>query len=137
MGAGMKVEGWEMKLAEAVNAALDTPFAWGSHDCVLFAADVTLALTGVDYAEPFRFTYGSARGAARVAARNGGIRAIVGKALGDEIPVYEAMRGDVVMIEQDGEPALGICLGMVCACAAPVGLTRVPMEYAVTAWRVD
>ena len=36
---------------------IDTPFAWGVHDCCLFAADAIEAMHGVDIADDFRGKY--------------------------------------------------------------------------------
>jgi hypothetical protein len=49
------------------------PFAWGSNDCALFAADGIEAMTGVDIAFDFRGRYHDAAGAvAAIGAVTGG-----------------------------------------------------------------
>ena len=41
-------------LNQHIDAARGKPFKRGSHDCCMWAADVVVALTGIDYAEDFR-----------------------------------------------------------------------------------
>lgn len=59
MGAhGMtRVEDWPERLAAFIEQRRKMPFAWGSNDCALFAADAVCAITGVDLGEPFRGRY--------------------------------------------------------------------------------
>jgi hypothetical protein len=49
-----RYEDWPQRLVAAIEAARGRPFSWGAMDCCLFAADVVLAMTGVDYAAGFR-----------------------------------------------------------------------------------
>ena len=132
-----RLDGWEERLALMVEVARHTPFAWGRHDCALFAADVVERITGVDLAASYRGCYRSAEGAARALRRqgHGGLADAVAAAL-PEIQVARARRGDVVVVTAQGRPALGICLGAQAACAGPLGLTLLPMAVATRAWRV-
>ena len=41
---------WTARLAGVIRAGEDAPFAWGTFDCCLAAADAMLATTGVDAA---------------------------------------------------------------------------------------
>ena len=138
MGGVMRVVGWESKMAGAVNAALDTPFSWGKHDCVMFAADIVHAITGYDFAEPIRGGYDSEESAKRLIGDNygHGIRAYMGWMMGAEIPANEAGRGDVVAVNMLGELCLGICAGDKCVCVGVKGFFHISMRHAITAWKV-
>jgi hypothetical protein len=48
---------WPEQLHRLIRARWDTPFQWGVNDCGTFAADVVLAMTGVDIAADVRLTY--------------------------------------------------------------------------------
>lgn len=54
-----------------------TPFAWGSHDCLLLAADWCREHTGLDPAERYRGRYRTELGARRLLARAGGLLPLV------------------------------------------------------------
>lgn len=53
------------------------PFAWGSLDCCLWAADWVLARSGRDPAAPLRGGYWTEAGAGELVRRAGGILALV------------------------------------------------------------
>ena len=67
---------WPTVLANMVAAAYCEPFAWGTHDCCIWAADVIQAMSEnhVDLAASYRGTYSDEAGAAAVisAATGGG-----------------------------------------------------------------
>jgi hypothetical protein len=126
---------WTARLNAAIAAAEHEPFGWGVHDCALFAADVVCAMTGFDYAAPYRGKYHSAPGAARILARNGGLAGIL-DTLFDEVSPAKAQRGDVVLWESETGPALGVVTGFTAAAAGPTGRVAVPMRLWLRAWRV-
>lgn len=135
-----RVADWEARLAEAVAAALAQPFAWGTHDCLTWAAGVRRALTGEDAARDWRGTYATARGAARVLRRrgHGTIAAAISAELGPPLPtVLFAQRGDVVVLRHGRRfAAAGICLGAEAVFPGETGLVRVPLDRCALAWRV-
>jgi hypothetical protein len=142
----VRVESWPEALGAFVRSRAAVPFAWGAHDCCLFAADAIAAITGVDLAESLR-GYGSALGACRRARAAAGAPvpfygvetwpAHVGL---EEMPLLHARRGDVLLCEfrtaRRAGRALGICLGHTCACAGPAGLTFLSPAHWRRAWRV-
>lgn len=134
----MRKADWPTKLAEALNEAKNKPFAWGSHDCVLFAADVVKAITGKDYAAEHRGTYNSARGAYQFLQKHSPDKAASGLVdqFFDRIPVKFAGRGDVLAIQTKHGPALGICAGMFGFFVLDTGLVRYPLNICSLAWRV-
>lgn len=132
----MRIENWPLALAAFIESRKDTPFAWGAHDCTLFAADAALAITGVDPAASYRGDYDSEIGAARIIVAAGGFRALVTQNMGAEINPKMAQRGDWVLVEQDGAEALAVCMGVSMVAAGQSGLVTRPMSAAITAWRV-
>lgn len=50
---------WEERLTDYLASAGERPFAWGAHDCALFAAGAAAAMTGDDRAADFRGAYDS------------------------------------------------------------------------------
>lgn len=139
----MRIKYWENSLADAVEAARNRAFAWGEHDCCLFAANCALAITGTDFAAHFRGRYDSAAGAYRALLEfaGGGIEETVTKLLGDPISPRYARRGDVVMTDvalPDGSiaPALGVCIGAEVMFAGPNGLVEYALRSCTLAWRV-
>lgn len=137
----MRYEDWPSRLNAIICEALDRPFAYGEHDCSLFAADVVLALTGVDPAQQFRGKYRTEQAAYRLLARSGGLAAVaqsVAREHGFE-PVLPtlAQRGDVVLFHNDGRPTLGVVdLAGRIAAPGPQGLAFLPITEAIMAWRV-
>ena len=63
---------WRQQLDALIASRMAAPFAWGAHDCCLFAADAVLAQTGEDPAAEFRGTYASAAEALDAYARDAG-----------------------------------------------------------------
>lgn len=128
----MRAHDWEARLFAAVEAARATPFAWGTHDCALFVADVVLAMTGHDYAADLRGRYRTQAGALRLLADTP-LRVRMA-ALFVQIDVRMAQRGDAVM---SGSGALGVCLGEHAAFVGPSGVEMQPTLGAELAWRVE
>ena len=126
----------------ALRAKRGEPFAWGRNDCATFACDIAEAVCGVDFAAPLRGRYhtrlGAARGLKRVAG--GGFEEATVKLAQQhnlaEIAPLMARRGDLVLIDTDIGPALGICVGESIASAGPEGVALVPLSGARRAWRV-
>ena len=133
-----RLPGWELRLAEAIEAARDFPFRWGQHDCATFAFDLRRDLTGsYDVAALWRGRYTTAHGAVRVLRRLGwqtleaAGRDLLGAPLAS---VHLAQRGDLVLANTG--LGFGICLGARAAGIAPEGLILVPLLSCALAWRV-
>lgn len=140
-----RLPGWELRLAEAIEAARDQPFRWGVHDCAIWAFDLRRDLTGGDdVAALWRGRYRTARGAHRVMRRLGwsSLEAAGRDLLGEPLAsVRLAQRGDLVLANTG--LGFGVCLGARAAGIAPVngpcdpgGLILVPMSACALAWRV-
>jgi len=136
-----KKENWHILMAEYLQSVRHNPFAWGSFDCCMFAADCIKAMSGVDPAAPFRDAYTDA--ATAITA----LRAYAGGLL---IPTMEKVaanqdwqkvetvlrlqRGDVVIGNPDVEAlandvgldgTLGICAGTISLFVGAKGLLGV------------
>lgn len=132
-----KTSGWEVRLQDQIEDAHGRPFAWGTHDCVTWAADVMAALTASpSLADDWRGKYKTARGAAGVLRRRGftSYTDAVTAQLGAPLAASAlAQRGDVVA---DPDGAIGICIGYQAAFIGAAGLTFRPIPECATAWRV-
>ncbi|MCW0235309.1 MAG: hypothetical protein OJJ21_17045 [Ferrovibrio sp.] len=138
----IRYENWPERLSNYIAKRKDDPFAWGVNDCVLFAADCIIEMTGLDPVPPLRGGPTTALGMARrmqdaygsadvtEAARAAG--AVVGF---PEISWTFAQRGDVVLLENSGRPCLGICGGMMAYAPGPERIMQVPMRTALLAWQ--
>lgn len=135
-------EDWPERLAACVAAARARPFEWGAHDCCLFAADCIQAMTDVDVAADFRGKYATAKGAAKAMKKfaGGGVLAVAEKIAAAHglahIAPAAARRGDVVALDTEQGPALGVCLGALIAAPIAAGLVFLPFTAAQAAWRI-
>ena len=135
-----RIPDWPSALAAFMESRERMPFAWGRNDCVLFAADAVVAMTGHDLATPSNRCYRSARGAAGVLKRlgHGGVAALAGArfpALGwPSVAVSYAQRGDIGVAPMGGRDSL---LVRVSGWWVGPGLTGVAHIRTVTkAWAV-
>lgn len=106
--------GWRLALYAALDERRGLPFAWGTNDGAIFAADMVKVMTGVDLAAPFRGRYRSEAGARRVmkAAGYADLTSLVADRLAERRR-GRATTGDValIVVERPGHkpsPCLGI-----------------------------
>lgn len=131
---------WQTRLAALMASRRTTPFAWGTQDCCLFAADAVLAITGHDPAADLRHSYTTAAGAARVLAAAGGVAGIAIRRAGPVVPVALAQPGDIGLLKLDAADsacrlALAVYGGSCWHAPGPAGLSSHPMTSIVRAWR--
>lgn len=132
----MRLSDWQLRFSEFAQARASVPFAWGSNDCCLFAADAVLAISGQDFAGDARGSYADAMTALRVMLERGGLRAIATAALGEPIAPVLATVGDVVLLENEGRELLAICNGTSALGPGEHGIAVLGMDAALAAWRV-
>lgn len=129
---------WRVYLDGLINERLRRPFAWGSNDCALFAADAVEAVTGVDPAAGLRGM--SVRQALRYVESAGGIFRLVPDALPLLPNASLAIDGDIAMIEQQARGTRRLALGVVhdgrILGPSRLGLAGVPMHRAIQCWGV-
>ncbi len=118
----------------------DQPFAWGLRDCCLWAADAVHACTGRDLAIDLRGGYFSARQAARVVQRLGGLPTLVTNRMGPPIDQADAIDGDVCLLvptaheSLPGLGALGVLWRGSILAQADTGLAVRPLQDAACWW---
>lgn len=128
---------WQTRFEDCLAERMDRPFAWGSHDCVLFAADCVDACTGVDPAAHVRGTYACAASAARVMRAHGGLAALAAAALGPEVPPPFTQPGDVGIVISDGRECLAVCIGKGWQVPGEKGLVFFELGQATRVWRIS
>lgn len=131
----MRRNDWQSRLFALIRQRASAPFAHGTNDCCMFAADCVVAMCDEDPARDYRGTYGTEAGAAVAVAKAGGLRAIARAAFGDEITATLARVGDVGLIEHSGNvQALAVYDGLRWLAPGEFGLARV--DACLHAWRI-
>lgn len=128
---------WERRLAHVVERHLETPGVWGVADCLLTVADAVEAVTGVDPAAKVRGKYSSEIGAAKALRQRK--FADVEAALASLFPPVGrlmAQRGDVGVVERDGELAAGFITERGLAVKIETGLAFYPQTEIKSAFKV-
>lgn len=125
---------WQLRLEAFGRERLQMPFAWGSNDCAIFAADWIEHATGERLMEHMRW-HTNAREALRT-LRESDLRSIATAALGEPISPLMARVGDVVVIRTGKREALAVCNGGTAIAPGPEGMVAIPMSEALAAWRV-
>lgn len=133
---------WPRLLSEYLDSVRTKPFTWGEHDCCLFTCNCIQIITGLDpAAEVFRGKYSDLPGAMSLLNEHGGVEAIAVErcaAFGfAEIQVAFATRGDVLLVDTDNGPTLGICWGSKALFVGPDGLESAMKTRCRRAWRVQ
>lgn len=136
----MRREDWPERLSACIEAARQQPFAWGSHDCALFAASCVAAITGADPVPQARGAYTDAAGARRW-LKGLTLAGAMNARYGPPIKPSFARRGDIALVlnERDRHwpKCLGVVLGTHVAVPGPQGLQFVTLAAAEIAWRID
>lgn len=131
---------WPERLAEFVEARRNMPFAWGVHDCMMFAADWVQQLRGVDILAAYRGAYATEAEGDAILTRDGGMEAILASAAQaaglSERPPRQAQRGDLALIAHGNLLMAGIVNGTNVAVTGADGLAFVPARLIQRAWAV-
>jgi len=137
MSAHPRLPDWRTRLQEYLLKVARTPFKEGVNDCALFLAGGVAAMTGVDYAAPYRDRYTTTRGGLRILRRDGfeDHVALAAHHLSEK-PVAFANVGDGAVVVRGNEPALGIVQGASVFVLMPDGIGHVALTDASTAWEV-
>lgn len=135
----VKTPGWRGRLLKVMAEHRRQPFKWGSHDCGIFAADCVKAMTGADFAEPYRGTYDTEEGAKKQLRRLGkGSHVHIVEELFKEIAPIEATTGDIAVVDGgEGIQSLGIVNGDTIAVYGIRGIGFVSPASVVRAFRVE
>lgn len=136
-----KTEGWEIRLNDLIESRRAIPFKRGVNDCVLFAADAVRIMTGHNFRPANMPEYKTREQAVEYLKTLGyaNYEAAATDKLGEKMssPAF-AGRGDCVLIEFEGEQALGIVdlSGRRAVTIGKKGLTQYDPKYWVAAWKV-
>lgn len=105
-------------LAAWLDQAVDTPWAWGSHDCTIWPANWVRACGSPDPAEAWRGRYRTAIGAARLVNAAGGMAELftAGAAAARLHRTQRIIAGDVGLIELPARAKgpMGVAVGAIC-----------------------
>jgi hypothetical protein len=143
----LRKQNWQTLLHAFLEARKRAPFAWGSNDCALFAADAVHAMTGVDLGADFRGKYSTQAEAEAL------MKTTCGTADALALAVYLcaaaqfrpwphvnfAQRGDVIVLKNpDGSHSLGVVglNGVHALFVTEGGLRRMRTIDCVAAWKV-
>lgn len=130
---------WPERLAALWAERAEMPFAWGAQDCVSFAADAALALTGIDPLAEFRGRYEDEESAYKLVGE-GGLQAFVSQLMAQfgaqECPVEFAQRGDWAMVLVGNNLVTGVVVGETVMAPGARRLAQVPLSRAVIAWAI-
>lgn len=136
-----RFDDWHSRLATHIAACRTQEIAYGRWDCMLFAADAVIAMTGTDLAADFRGRYTTLRGGLRVLKRAGFADqlALIDRLVGPRTGWMDARPGDVAAVMgEDGLPAVGIVQGAMIYVLGPVGgIALSSIDTAIAAWRID
>jgi len=134
----MRRADWLAQLTQQINASIELPFEYGSHDCCIFAAKCVDAMTDGQIAEHLREAYADRRTAVRFLASFDSLRDAVTAHVGEPMTnVLMASRGDVVLFEDSDQYALGVCIGAQFVAASNIGVVYHPMTRVTHAWKVE
>lgn len=113
-----KLPDWPSRLAERIHAQAGVEPEWGKADCISWAADCVLAMTGEDDLHAARGKYKSARGALRVLRNTYGVKLpidLMDLLWGPRVHISQARIGDLVVMAESEPfnmgPAVGVCYG--------------------------
>lgn len=133
----MRLPDWQVHFERFIEEHRTLPFAWGKHDCCLFAANSVFAITGIDYAKDFRDTYNSTSSAARVIAKFGDLESVAIHLLGyPPVSVMYADIGDVILTNQDGRDLLAVCNGSTMLAPGEHGLVTLETYTGLRTWKI-
>ena len=128
----MRLYNWEARLTAYLSRVAREGFAWGRHDCALFAAGAVEAVTGIDPAAAWRGRYRTLAGGLRLMRKAGHADHLAAaRALYPEVPACRALPGDLVIVPGDGAAALGVVQGELAYVLRPDGLGLVPLAGAI------
>ena len=121
----MRLIGWEESLLDVIALHERAPFVYGGSDCFSMCMDDVVALIGNEPWGEFRGKYDSAMGAAKILLSQGF------KSLEDafaakfeRVPNARARRGDLGIVESNGEKIGVIVLGQTVVGKSPSGVVR-------------
>ncbi|GEA12675.1 hypothetical protein [Alteromonas sp. KUL49] len=134
----MRLPNWDIELAEYIESVANAPFAWGEHDCCLFAANAAKLITGIDFAQRFRGKYSTELGAARALKRygQGDLFNTLCDIFGEPCPILTLQRGDIALVCDGERHGVALYYSEKFLNANIDGLKAVERSSVVACWRV-
>ncbi|MBA5779502.1 hypothetical protein H2509_20420 [Stappia sp. F7233] len=137
----MRREDWQERLIEAVQQHAERPFSWGGTDggtdCFMLAMDAAKAVTGTDPYADERGRYKTRIGALRRFRKRGfGWLEDAFAAVFEPVPVPLAQRGDIGLVEADGQDCAVVVIGAEAVGKSERGTIRVPVKTLRKAFKV-
>ncbi len=137
MTAAPKVRDWRARRDAAIERWRRTPYS-EENNCGVFLADCVEAMTGIDYAKPFRGRFKTiAEGEALLRAAGFADLGAFLAARFAEIHPSRTADGDLALVPVDGGWAAGIVTGERLAMMGPKGLVTVSRGHAARGFRVQ
>lgn len=129
---------WRKELVAYLSSVNRADFKAGQHDCALFAAGAVKVMTGEDLAKGWRGKYRSLKRGRELLKQNGFADHIeLAASLLEEVPPIMAQVGDIAVVEENGERALGVVQGAwIWVVRVESGLGRLTLTDAKRAFRV-
>jgi hypothetical protein len=135
-----RLEDWETRLLAEIDAARFRDFAYGQHDCALFAAGCVDAMCGTTLAETLRAAYHDEASAEAYFTAQGGWGPAVDALVGadNRIPWQFAQPGDIALVPigLGDDCGMAIVNGHRALAATARGFAGRPISSAVTCWRI-
>lgn len=125
---------WQSGLAAVIADYADRHFLRGVSDCCTFAGACVKAVCGRETLAAFG-EWTTDREALRLLKKGGGMRAVVGRVLGEEVPVGLAQPGDVGFFMDGEQEALAVNTGQVWHGTGKNGLVVIDPDAILCAWR--
>lgn len=132
----MRHRQWQSRLAAVIDGRLSAPFAWGTNDCCMFAADCVQAVTGIDPAAALRGTYSNALEAVAALESLGGIEALADAHSVSRVELNFEHVGDVCIAIIDGRDSLCVWGGDAWLGPSTDGLTTVDASAITAIFRI-
>lgn len=134
-----RLDGWELRLAEAITAHVDIVPDWGISDCLMTCGDVMFAVTGINPLEKFRNKYATEQGAAKLMKRNkcNDAEEVFEKYLAmTPVNRLSAHKGDVGVMIINDQITAGFYMELGFAVKVPSGLAYFPITEVKQAFKV-
>ena len=132
----MRVNGWEDALASVIERHASQPLVFGVSDCGQLAAGAVFAVTGTDVFSDYR-KYKTEVGARRILQKAGckDLSELFAKFF-TPIHPFLAKRGDIGIVEQNGNICAGVFTGTGFACKSETGIFYLGVDAVKQAFSV-
>lgn len=130
-----RIENWEIALSKALVDAEAVPFSWEGGGCVGLAIDCAEAITGKAPLKKPKLA--DALAAKRWLKKNG--HSDLADAIAahlEEIPIAFSGRGDVGIVDRDGNQTAAVCAGLYWVARSETGLVRLSRAEIKRAFKV-